>query len=85
MKLEQNVIIYYDENGNSADANGDPYEYSDYTTFLADCQDACNESAEMSFSICELKLEAMKRQISPEDSISTTSQQNTKILALLMV
>lgn len=65
-ELEQNVTIYYDENGNSADpTSGIPYEYSDYTTFLANCQDACNEADEMSFSICELKLEAMKRQISP--------------------
>lgn len=61
---QQNVTIYYDQEGNTGDQNGD-YDINDYNTFVNNCKDACNEADELALDICALKLETMKGHMSP--------------------
>ncbi|NQX97487.1 MAG: hypothetical protein HRT73_06360, partial [Flavobacteriales bacterium] len=70
------TTVYYDTDGNTADGNGD-YDINDYDDFVAECLSSCEEAQEdePAPNLCELKLNAMKQQMSPSgqyfDNITT--------------
>ena len=62
---EQNVTVYYDEEGNSEDALGDPYTYTDYLDFVEACELECEEAFITPTNLCEQRHELMKSHMSP--------------------
>jgi len=62
---EQNVTVYYDEEGNSEDALGDPYTYTDYLGFVEACELECDEAFITPTNLCEQRHELMKSHMSP--------------------
>lgn len=61
---EDSIFVYYDSEGNSINPSTQaPYEETHYDAFVLACKDQCDEP--IGFSLCELKLEAMKLQMSP--------------------
>ncbi len=59
---ELNEYVYYDGDGNTGDINGD-YDIDDYNGFVATCLLECDEPPVLDY--CEMKLKAMKLQLSP--------------------